>query len=147
MDLPSEFNLHRDSAQLIELIKNAKNKGGYHGKWLQSCEIVPGFTSVCFEIALMDDQESGIRLLALLSVKNAITRQWNKRNNLPLICQTDRMYLKTKLLELTAMDELLFNQIIEIVVFIARSDWPNGWKDIFPTLLTVRMSICLLKAL
>ncbi len=101
---------------------------------LASLEPQPGFLSALAEVALnlaqAPERVSGVQELAGITLKHAIGRVWRKAG------QEERQQVRTALLE---QIERVANDRVAVqlslgLARIARSDFPDTWPELFPTL-------------
>eukprot|EP00250_Pteridium_aquilinum_P001245 c11455_g1_i1 orf=570-3623(-) len=105
---------------------------------LATCENRPGFCSLLMEIMASKDAsvQSSARWLASVYFKNSINRYWRLRRDSVGVSDTEKSYLRGKLLELIREENSqIAVQLALVISKIARFDYPKEWPDLFTTLV------------
>lgn len=105
---------------------------------LASCESRPGFCSLLLEIMASKDisVQSSARWLASVYFKNSINRYWRLRRDSVGVSDTEKSYLRSKLLELIREENSqIAVQLALVISKIARFDYPKEWPDLFANLV------------
>ena len=110
-------------------------------KSLQDFESMDGFTTSLIQIVDSDDipdSKSDCRLLAVINLKNVVSRCWKTRGlTVHLLDANERKVLKSFLLKRSLCkekDSRIVTQLSILVAQIAKADWPLEWPELLPTL-------------
>ncbi|KAH7441944.1 hypothetical protein KP509_03G063300 [Ceratopteris richardii] len=101
---------------------------------LSVCESKPGFCSLLLEIMASKNinVQDSARWLASVYLKNTINRFWRLRKDTAGISDTEKSYLRSKLLDSMREEN---NQLALVVCRVARFDYPKDWPDLFATMV------------
>lgn len=105
---------------------------------LAACESRPGFCSLLLEIMAAKGMnvQSSARWLASVYFKNSISRYWRLRRDSTGVSDTEKSYLRSKLLELLREENnQIAVQLALVISKIARFDYPKEWPDLFAALV------------
>ncbi|MCO5560305.1 hypothetical protein L7F22_013917 [Adiantum nelumboides] len=105
---------------------------------LAACESKPGFCSLLLEIMASTDinVNSSARWLASVYLKNSINRYWRLRRDSVGVSDTEKAYLRKKLLDVIREENSqIAVQLALVICKIARFDYPKEWPDLFAVLV------------
>lgn len=128
--------LHRTVSANNESRKEAEN-------YIFSIETQPGFLIVLLHLisSLSSSQISGemlVRQVAAVFFKNAVKRHWDPQDSQNEIIATDKLTIKSSLVELMSSTPLdVQKQLAEAVTIISNSDFPDKWTDLLPRLVSM----------
>jgi hypothetical protein len=117
-------------------------------KNLQDYEAIEGFVYSLTQIIESDQipaSKSNCRLLAVITLKNVVSRCWKTRGSTVLLVSSNEKYgLKEFILRRslsTENEKGVLTQLIVLMSNIARIDWPNEWVELLPSLFkTVQLN-------
>ncbi|OQR90933.1 importin-like protein [Achlya hypogyna] len=102
---------------------------------LQQCMKLPGFACLCMEL-LQQPLADATRLMAALSLKNAVTNSWVVRGSRQFSISADeKVQVRLRLLQhMEEPNKAVATQLAVTVARIARHDFPKEWPDLFGAL-------------
>ncbi|EQC34210.1 hypothetical protein SDRG_08413 [Saprolegnia diclina VS20] len=102
---------------------------------LQQCMKLPGFACLCLEV-LKQPVGDATRLMAALSLKNAVASSWITRGSRQFtISAEEKLQVRRGLLQHTEeTNKAVATQLAVTIARIARSDFPKEWPDLFGVL-------------
>ena len=106
---------------------------------LQGWEGMPGYVPLLLQLYAAPPPRltPDARLLAVVCLKNAVTRHWNaRRAGVPAVPDADKAMLRTGLLQtLDEPEPRLSAQLLLLLAQVARYDGLGTWPELMPYLL------------
>lgn len=112
-------------------------------KSLQTFENIKGFVNALTQVLAIEfdhklDLKSNCRLLAVITLKNVVSRCWKTRGSFVyLIEDSEKKQLKDFILTrcmCLEKDKRVLSQLTVLVAQIAKLDWPTVWPELLPSL-------------
>eukprot|EP00953_Heterococcus_sp_UTEX-ZZ885_P009034 5360-Heterococcus_DN1.PRE.3 len=110
---------------------------------LKACQTSAGYTDVLIAI-ISSDASSAIRLVAVIILRSMIKSNWKatRGNTIRVVTTEEKQRIRDFLIGPTYRNEAEDSVAVQIAVTtakVARSDWPDEWSSLFPTLMTAAL--------
>ncbi|EGD83313.1 cellular apoptosis susceptibility protein [Salpingoeca rosetta] len=103
-------------------------------KFLESVEHNEGFLMILVNTMMTDSLDRGVRQAAAITFKNVVKRRWASEEN--SLAQSDKEQIKTQIISIMLnTPQYVQKQICEAIARIAKSDFPEHWQQLLPSLI------------